>query len=308
MPSAAVRRVLLTGARGFIGRQTIAPLLREGFEVHIISRSPLDAPGVHEHRVDLFDEPSVVAVLNRVRPSHLVHLAWHTEPPEYWHSPLNTTWESRSLHLFDSFVMSGGTRLIGVGTCAEYEWGSSVLKEGVTPELPSTPYGIAKLSLQRRASALAEAAGISFSWARFFFLFGPHERKERFVSSIIDPLLRESPAYCRNGDLLRDFLYVEDAAESIVALAVSDVRGIVNVASGVATQLGTLAREIGSLMQAPNLVQVTPGDATSAQPTALIADVSRLHKEVGWSPRFELTEALEKTIFWRSVQGRINAA
>jgi nucleoside-diphosphate-sugar epimerase len=283
-------------------------LLHHGFEVHVTSRAPLDTPVAHEHRVDLFDESMVSQLIDSVRPTHLIHLAWYTKPPEYWHSPLNTAWENASLRLFELFVQSGGKRLVGTGSCAEYEWGSEVLEEGVTPEVPATPYGCAKLSLKRRSEALATTAGISFSWARLFFLFGPHERKERFVPSIVDRLMQKENAYCRNGNRFRDLLYVDDAGDAIVALARSNVEGTVNIASGIASQLGEVAIEIGSAMNLPQLVHVASEDSTSTEPKSLVADVSRLSREVGWKPQFDRHEAIERTIAWRVAQGRVDAA
>ena len=302
-----MKRVLLTGANGFIGRQVIAPLLELGCEVHVTTRVPLGMSSVHEHHVDLFDAPAVSHLLGVIRPSHLIHLAWYTQPPDYWQSSLNTTWVSKSVHLFESFVRNGGERLVGVGTCAEYEWGATILQEGTTPERPATPYGSAKLSLHHLGAALAREKGISFAWARFFFLFGAQERKERFVSSIIDPLLRADVAYCRNGDLIRDFLYVEDAGHALSALMQSDVQGAVNVASGVALQLGAVAAAIGTTMRLPDLVHVGTEDAATTQPKSLVADVTRLCREVGWMPRFGLHEAIERTIALRTAQRRLNA-
>jgi nucleoside-diphosphate-sugar epimerase len=303
-----VNRVLVTGAGGFIGRHVVSPLLQHGFKVHVASRTALDAPQVHQHRLDLFDEAAVSRLLESVRPTHLIHLAWYTQPPEYWYSPINSIWENCSLHLFEAFVRSGGKRLVGTGTCAEYEWGEDVLREASTPEMPATPYGCAKLSLKRRSEKLAMEAGISFSWARLFFLFGPHERKGRFVSSIVDSLLRGENAHCRNGDLLRDLLYVEDAGDAIVALATSNVEGTVNVASGIAAQLGHVALEIGQAMSRLDLVRIAAGGSAGTEPRSLVADVSRLRREVGWIARFSRHEAIQRTIAWHEAQERINAA
>ena len=260
-----------------------------------------------EHHVDLFDEKAVSQLLDYLRPTDLIHLAWFTEPAEFWQSPLNLMWESRSLHLFASFISNGGGRIVGAGSCAEYEWGAEVLEEGTTPEFPATPYGTAKLSLKRRTEALATEAGIGFSWARFFFLFGPHERKERFVSSIIDPLLRDDMAYCHSGSLIRDFLYVEDAGDAVAALAMSNVQGAVNVGSGIASRLGDVAKDIGMAMHAAHLVHIAPDDPAGTQPKAVVADVSRLTREVGWAPRYTQHDALKRTIAWRAAQQKINS-
>ncbi len=278
----------------------IAPLLKNGFEIHATSRAWITSTGVHCHGVDLLDEAAVSALVELVRPSHLIHLAWITESPAYWHSSLNVIWESRSMHLFEAFARAGGSRLVSAGSCAEYEWGSDVLDEQATPEVPATPYGQAKLSLLRRAQALATKNRITFSWARFFFLFGPHERDGRFVPSIIDPLLRKNDAYCHHGKLNRDFLYVEDAGDAVVAIAMSGVNGVVNVGSGLASQLGAMAQEIGREMKLPNLVHIADDHTGREQPQSLVANTSRLNRDVGWTPRFDRQSALQRTIAWRA--------
>jgi UDP-glucuronate decarboxylase len=286
----------------------VGPLLQHGYEVHAVSRTPGELSGVHHHSVDLFDESAVSRLLENVRPTQLIHLAWYTEPPEYWYSPLNATWEIHSLQLFEAFVRNGGRRLVGTGTCAEYEWGADVLSEAATPEIPATPYGCAKLSLKRRAEKLVADAGVSFAWARFFFVFGPHEREGRFVPSIINPLLRNESANCRNGDLWRDFLYVDDAGDALVALASSDVEGTVNIASGTGSQLGSVAREIGAMIGRADLVHIASNGSVTSEPKLLVADVSRLKREVGWEPRYTRHEAIERTIDWHAERERINAA
>ena len=295
-----MKRVLLTGASGFVGRQVVAPLLASGFDVHSNSRKPLGWAGIREHSVDLFDEKSVSALLAEVRASHLIHLAWYTKPPEYWQSSLNEDWERHSAHLFDHFVRNGGERIIGAGTCAEYEWGSAVLTEDGTPTKPVTAYGKAKLSLFQRGTMLAQQSGTGVAWARFFFLFGPHERRERFVPSLIDALLRGEVAECRNGDLERDFLYVEDAGAALAALSDSRVTGAVNVASGVGIRLGKIAEAIGTEMGLEGSVKITRGAMSADQPAAIVANVDRLSREVGWTQRHDLTESIRKTISWQS--------
>ena len=74
------------------------------------------------------------------------------------------------------------------GTCAEYEWSRDVYQESA-PARPATLYGAAKHGLHVVAAALAEQAGFSLAWGRLFFLYGPFETPERFVPSLVLPLL-----------------------------------------------------------------------------------------------------------------------
>jgi nucleoside-diphosphate-sugar epimerase len=300
-------RVLVTGASGFVGRQVVGPLLQAGFDVHATSRDALLTPGVQVHNVDLFDSSAVSALLHVLCPTHLVHLAWYTKPPEYWQAPINNDWVRHSVHLFESFVRNGGERFVGAGTCAEYEWGSPVLSENDTPERPVTPYGVAKLSLFHTGTEIARRDGISFAWARFFFLFGPHEREERFVPSIIDGLLHRQRARCRNGNLERDFLYIEDGGSAMAALTASTVEGSVNIGSGSRYRLEDVARQIGVAMEMEDMVEVDASGPDGGQPASIVANIRRIKNEIGWTPRFDLDSAIERTIRWRSISRSASA-
>jgi nucleoside-diphosphate-sugar epimerase len=299
------KRVLLSGSSGFVGRQVIAPLLSRDFEVHVASRNPIVTPRTQAHAVDLLDAGSVSRLLRRVRPTHFVHLAWYMDPPDFWESSINQTWLDASLHLFEEFVRNGGVRFVGGGTCAEYEWGADVLREGITRDNPATQYGKVKSALRLLIESLAVKYDISFAWARVFFLFGPYEHKSRFVPSIIDPLLGDKNAHCRHGDLQRDFLYSEDAGDAIAALTVSPVQGPVNIGSGVGTPLESIARTIGVAMNKSGRVNIDNIGYNAGQPRAIVADVTRLQSEVGWKAKYDLSQGLERTIDWRSLQMKL---
>src|SRR5258706_14740282 len=115
------RRILVTGARGFIGRECLTRLSALDAELHALStQSVSDAGGVTWHQCDLLDSPAAVGLLQRIAPSHLLHLAWIAEPGVFWESPLNHRWLAASTVLFEAFYASGGKRVVAAGSCAEY--------------------------------------------------------------------------------------------------------------------------------------------------------------------------------------------
>jgi len=295
-----VKSVVLTGAAGFIGRLCMPVLRERGYVVHTVSRRSerTTAPDVVSHQADLLDGAQVKTLMRAVQPSHLLHLAWYSEPGKYWTSSANWQWRDASIELTRAFVECGGRRLVVAGSCAEYDWRHSYCAEDRTPTGPTTPYGIAKHELQRAVSAHAAATGISQAWARIFLLYGPGEHPLRLVASAILACLRGEPTRCSHGEQVRDFLHVADVASALVALLDSDLKGPVNVASGAPTRIKDVVREVGQATGRPDLIRFGDIPAPDGEPRELLADVSRLRAELQWAPRYDLQTGIRDAVTW----------
>ena len=268
--------------------------------MHAISSRvlPEEVSGVSWHRVDLMDAQRVSELVAKIRPTHLLHLAWHTTPGEYWTSQENIRWVQASLSLVQQFARHAGRRVVVAGTCAEYDWRYGFCSEAVTPLNPKTLYGVCKHSLRLVVAALARQTQLTFAWGRIFFVFGPHEHPARFVPSVVRSLLRGEPARCTHGNQIRDFLFVRDVADALVALLDSSVSGPVNVASGNPVALREVAWAIGRQAGRIDLIRLGALPAPCSEPTILLGEVGRLRDEVGWYPTYDLSTGLEETVQW----------
>jgi nucleoside-diphosphate-sugar epimerase len=297
-----VNRVLVTGASGFIGHGTLAPLLARGAEVYAVSsrRSDPAAPlGVHWQHVDLLSATATKGLLERVAPTHLLHLAWYAEPSAFWRSPENLRWVEASLRLLRAFEANGGRRAVLAGSCSEYAWETRTrCVEGQTPLQPTTLYGTSKHALRLIAERYAEEVGMSLGWGRPFFVFGPREDRRRLAGSVAHALVRGEPAPCSHGKQLRDFLYSEDLADSFVALLNSPVVGPVNLASGEPVRIRELVEALAAATGRPDLIRLGALPANPEEPCELLADVARLRDEVGWVPSATLEQRAADTIAW----------
>jgi len=294
-------RVLVTGATGFIGRWTIDALLAAGYEVHAVTSGITTLRDeVVWHRADLLEAGAADAVLSAVRPSHLLHLAWYAKPGQFWTSLANYRWLEASIALVRAFAEHGGRRIVMAGTCAEYDWRHGFCSEYVTPRRPATPYGVCKNATFDTLMSFAEHASLSAAWGRVFFLYGPHEPEARLVPSVITAILRDETARCTHGNQIRDFLHVADVAGAFAALLASDVRGGVNIASGIPVAIRDVVLATAYELGAPERVQFGALEAPPDEPPLLVGDARRLRNDVGWAPRYDLATGIAQTVEWWS--------
>jgi nucleoside-diphosphate-sugar epimerase len=308
----ARRRVLVTGAGGFIGRTSLAPLRAAGFDVHgVLSAAGRIAPNaafpdeVSVHRADLLNARDIDALIAAVRPTHLLHFAWIATPGQYWRSAENYRWLAASTRLLETFQAAGGVRAVMAGSCAEYDWShAGVCDERTTPlanglsASDSTSYAECKIALSRILDKFGRAHGLSTAWGRIFFQFGPREDPRRLVSSVIIDLLSEREAACTQGTQIRSFLHVDDVGAAFAALLGADVDGAVNVGSAERVAIADLLGRIAERLGRRDLVKLGARAMPASEPPLLVPDIGRLRAEVGFEPRWTLDAGLEDTIRW----------
>jgi nucleoside-diphosphate-sugar epimerase len=293
-----MKRVLVTGAAGFIGTRAAAHLLAKGYEVHAIGRTRPRDDRIRFHLADILDIDATRKVMADFQATHLLHLAWNVTPGQYWTAPDNLDWVSASLHLARAFVAAGGKRAVFAGTCSEYQWGSPRFFEMQTPCVPSTLYGTAKDALRRLLAGYGVNAGLSVGWGRVFYLYGPGEKPGRLVSDAIQALLSGTPFPTSTGGQMRDFLHVDDVAGAFAALVDCDVQGPVNIGSGMAVPVRTILEKIAAQIGHAECLRFGARILPPTEPAIVEADRTRLTREVEFLPRYDLDAGLTDTIAW----------
>ncbi|AZO96313.1 NAD(P)-dependent oxidoreductase [Halocella sp. SP3-1] len=295
-----MKKVLVTGATGFVGRWTLNKLIEKGYEVYAISskKHKNNSKFIYWHICDLLELSKIDKLFKEIKPTHLLHFAWYTEPAEYKNSNGNLSWVQSSIEIIKAFKKNGGKRAVIAGTCFEYDLEYGYLIENLTPSQPNTLYGICKLGLQKILKDFSKKNDLSLAWGRIFYIYGPFENSARIIPYVINSLLDEKKALCSHGNQIRDYLYIEDAASAFVNLLDSKVEGIVNIGSGQAYQLKEIFTLIEEKIGGKNMIELGKLETALNEPHIILADIDRLNNEVRWKPQYDLSTGLDKTINW----------
>lgn len=280
-------KILLTGAGGFVGGAILRRLLSQGFEVVTLGRAE-HAPhaDVIHHRLDLLAVGP--ASLRALAPAGgtLIHAAWYTNHADYLVAEVNRDWTEASKHLFEAFRGAGGGRMVGLGTCIEYDLADGRCTEERTPLRPTTLYGACKQALSEQLLAMTDTV-----WARVFFVYGPGDRAGRLVPDLIVRARGGQPVTVRHGGLRRDYIHIDDLAAQIVALAFSDLVGPVNTGTGHAVALADIATAVAHAAGQPHLAEANDRIDPN-QPRLIEADMARFRRAIGPLPARSLREGL----------------
>ncbi len=291
------KKVLITGGTGFIGKNVVNELLKRGYEVHSLVYPPFapEQTGLFQYEMNLMDSVSVDKFLKEHNFENLIHLAWYVGPKCHVHD-LNLDWTIATLNLLKSFKENGGKKFLGAGTVSEYEYKYGYLTEDDTPTSPQTLYGESKNSIYKIAKVYCKQNGIDFKWPRIFNLYGPAEKPQRLMPSVINSCLKGEDVKVSDCLKFQDYLHVFDTACGIVDVFESDVNGAFNICSSQPVQLRKIVEKIAELTEFKG--KILWGAIPAAFGDDVVVGNNQKLKSIGWSQKYSLEEGLKMTIDW----------
>lgn len=228
-----MKKILLTGASGFIGRNLIKYL--DNYEITAIVNNNFitKKENLKIIKLDLNDYLSIKNLMEIKKPEILIHLAWITDNKTYLKSEENIKWLDISKNLVDLFVNNDGKHLIISGSCAE-------------DYLNNTLYAKSKSEL--REYCFSNYKNIDISWLKIFFPYGGDEKKEKLIPSIIKSAIKNKDFFVNNPENIIDYIHIEDLNEVIYKIVKEKNTGIIEIGTGKGYKLIDIANEIYNII------------------------------------------------------------
>ena len=310
------KKVLVTGADGFIGSHLVEHLLREGFKVKAFvnynsfnSWGWLDSlPNEIISQIEIFsgDIRDPNGVRTAMKGCHLVyHLAALIAIPFSYHSPdsyIDTNVKG-TLNIVQAAKDLGIERVLVTSTSEVYGTAKYIPIDELHPRQPQSPYSASKIGADCIAESFYRSFDLPVSIVRPFNTYGPRQSARAVIPTIITQLLNGQTSI-NLGDIspTRDLLFVKDTVKGFVAIA--NAESLIGTDCNIATQseisVGALAQE---LINQINPTARIVSDEQRLRPAKsevfrLFGSNQKIMKETNWCPSYSLTQGLSETIEW----------
>ena len=297
-------KVFLTGGSGFFGRCLKYKFIEGGHDV--------TAPRSSE--VDLLNSAETVSAVKEASPDLLVHSAAYyggigineAEPDNLFH--INTLMIANIYH---AAAQAKVPKIQGIGSACAYPGavvGDLNEKDFWNGELHHSviSYGFSKKIQEVALRSYSKKYGMKWQLPLLTNLYGEHDVFTEYRSHVVSALIKryvdmklEGNPYITNwgtGAPIREFMYVDDAAEACYRLAMTDFEGRMNIGTGIGTSIKELAEHVAELIDYEGEIRWDADKPDGVMRKVL--DINLMKNVLQWEPPHDLKSGLAKTIEW----------
>lgn len=301
------KKILITGASGFIGACLSENLLREGYEVIAITRNKDKAwrlkkviNDINIYDIDLKNEFAVKNMIKNEKPEIIFNLA--TYGGYYF--------QKNNLEILENNIMGTANLLnacldyqfesfINIGSSSEYGIKKEAMKENDVLE-PINTYGVSKLAATLYCKMIALNENLPIATVRLFSPYGYYEDKSRLVSSVILSCLNNQNPKLASKNAVRDFIFIEDVIDILKVVSQSkDISGkIYNCGTGsqhLVSEIVEIIIKQSNKELNPNWGEIEPRKSDTLK---WEADMSFVKSNLEWKPKYSIVEGIAKTYRW----------
>lgn len=299
------KRVLVTGGAGFIGSHLVGRLISLGAEVQVLEAEGKQCNLAGIEKVvyaGISDGQKVEDTVRAYEPHYIFSLAAKLARDQSWEL-FSELFQVHVKNLQYLISAAGDVkelrRLVHVGTIDEYGKIEAPFKE-VDRENPQNPYALTKLMGSRLIEYAAKTEKIPAAVVRLALTYGPAQRQGMFVPDLIRSCIEGKEFSMTAGEQTRDFLYVADAVEGILAAALAQNASgeIFNIGSGQPTKIRDVAEMIKRETGNAGTINFGAIPYRADENMHYWLDIEKAADRLGWRPQTSLVEGLRSTITW----------
>jgi nucleoside-diphosphate-sugar epimerase len=305
----AAKRVIITGATGFVGANLVRRLLHDGHRIHLFVRPGhalwrIDAVREHIqlHELSLLDSPSLRQAIASIRPDWIFHLAvFGAYPTQTGIHEMISTNISGTVNLVESCLHAGFEAFVNTGSSSEYGWKDHAPSEIDYLE-PNSHYAVTKAASTLYCRHIAQARQAHIPTLRLYSVYGPYEEPTRLIPTIITQGLRGNLPPLASPDTARDYVHSDDVVDAYIrAATVRSVESgaVYNIGTGIQTSLRQVVDAAKKVLPIDAEPEWGTMLARSWDSTVWIADNAKAAAELGWAPQVTFEEGLRRTVAWR---------
>jgi len=303
------RKVLITGANGFVARHLVDELKTRGDEVIGVDIGPAAAWQVDRYYgCNLIGVDAIKVILSIERPDVIVHLAAVSSVAQSWKVPVDSFLNNTNIFLnvveaVRSLKLSA--RILSVGSSEEY---GNVPKDEMPiredhPLAPASPYAVARVAQEQLSRLYSDGFGLDVVMTRSFNQIGPGQRPDFVVPSFVAQLMAgkrdgRDIVEVKAGDLsiVRDFLDVRDAVSAYLLLMDKGKSGkVYNICSGVGRTLREVLEAVARIVGIGINVSVDPARIRPADNHVIVGSNEKMI-QLGWTLKHSLESSIRDMV------------
>lgn len=300
-----MKRVIVTGANGFIGSALLHELTAHNVKVYAVikdTNEKIDSiKSLPNVEIIYCEMDALDTLLNRIQlqPEVFYHLAWAgvngSDRGDYFLQLQNVKWALDAVNVSKKL---GCKRFVGAGTLAEFDVNAYSPLNGSEPNKVSC-YGVAKIATHLMSKAECNAQGVEHLWAYLSNTYGIGNYTNNFINFAAKTMISGQPANFTSGEQLYDFVYISDIAQGLYCVGEN---GKANYAYYIGSTKPKKLKEFITLIRD----EVDPTIALNlgavpfrgVQHPVSIFDCTQLIEDTGYMPRTSFEEGIRITVEW----------